>query len=371
MPQLDQDRLVRKEVALGQVREIPTPRNFIQNQLAPMQAVQSDDVIFSYIAPDTEGLAPARAEDAESEMAAKDDTAGYGRASIIDWAIKDHYTASDVTRYREFNRLAELAGGGSFPLTITNMTEDWQRQLARDLQRRRGKLDYRLEQLATAGAFEGVIVYDDGKVKFTVDYGRPANQQDEAPANGVWSAAVSDPIDDIEQMNDFMDTTHGLRLTRAFASRKALRSLVKSDKFIARAGLAAANITSTGDLKYVNPGFGVDAAIAIVEAATGVQFQLYEGMYRERAIGSTTWNWTRFANENKVLFLPSQGAVDQVSDLGFGKMLTSPHPEGNWQAGYYEWERSTVDPWGMDRGNGIKAFPVYPALEYSYVMTVL
>ena len=119
MPQLDQDRLVRKEVALGQVREIPKNRNYIQELLAPTQAVQSDDVIFSYVAPDTEGLAPARAEDAESEMATKDDTAGYGRASIIDWAIKDHYTASDVTRYREYLRLAELAGGGSFPLTIS------------------------------------------------------------------------------------------------------------------------------------------------------------------------------------------------------------------------------------------------------------
>ena len=86
------------------------------------------------------------------------------------------------------------------------MTEDWQRQLARDLQRRRNKLDNRLEWLAVNGAFEGAIAYDDGKIIFNVDYGRPANQQDEAPANGVWSAAASDPIDDIEQMNDFMDT---------------------------------------------------------------------------------------------------------------------------------------------------------------------
>ena len=146
---------------------------------------------------------------------------------------------------------------------------------------------------------------------------------------------------------------------------------MKSDKFIARAGLAAAGIASSGDLKYVQPNWGVDAAIAVVEAATGVQFTLYEGQYRERALGSTTWSWTRFADEDKVLFLPPADAINEVSDLGFGKTLTSPHPEGNWQSGFYEWERSTVDPWGTDRGNGIKAFPVYPHLEFSYVMTAL
>ncbi len=374
MAQLEQDRLVRKEVALGQVREIPTPVNYIGSQLAPTQAVQSDDVIFSYIAPDTESLAPARAEDAEAEMAQKDDTAGYGRASIIDWAIKDHYRASDVSRYREYLRLAELSGGGNFPLTVTNMTEDWQSQLARDLARRRRSLDNRLEWLAVQGAFEGSITYDDGKIKFTTDFGRPVGQQDQAAANGNWTAAnaaTMDPIADVITMNDYMYDTHGIRMTRAFASEKALRNLWYSDKFQVLAGLASGAVSSGTDIKYLIPSFGTETAIQILQAATGVTFSVYEGQYRTRPIGSLTWTWNRFADETKVLFLPPEDAINEVSDLGFGRMLTSPHPEGNWQPGFYEWERSTVDPWGMDRGNGVKAFPVYPHLEYSYVMTVL
>jgi hypothetical protein len=58
--------------------------------------------------------------------------------------------------------------------------------------------------------------------------------------------------------------------------------------------------------------------------------------------------------------------------IGFGATLTSPHPEGNWTSGFYEWERDTgPDPWGFDRGNGIKAFPVMPHMELSYAMRVL
>ena len=372
MPQLEQDRLIRKEVALATVREIERPEQFIGvSQLAPMRSVQSDEVIFSYVAPDTSGLAPARAEDAESEMATKDDLSGAGSASVVDWAIKDHYDPSDVTRYREITRMAELAQGGNFPLTINSMTEDWNAKVTRDTNRRRRSLDNRLEWLAVNGAFNGKIEYNDGKLAFTVDYGRPVDQQDQAPTNGVWSAAASDPIDDIEEMNDFMYDTHNVRLTRAWASRKAVRQLVNSDKFIQRAGLAAAVVGSSKDLKYSIPNWGVDAAVAVIEAATGVQFSIYEGTYKTRELGTKTWNINRFAAEEQVLFLPAAEDMADVSEFGFGATLTSPHAEGNFTPGFYEWERSTVDPWGQDMGTGIKAFPVYPHLEYSYVMDVL
>jgi hypothetical protein len=60
-----QDRLVRKEVALGIIREFEPPQDHIGQRLfAPLQDVQSDDVIFSYTRGLTAGLAPARAEDA-------------------------------------------------------------------------------------------------------------------------------------------------------------------------------------------------------------------------------------------------------------------------------------------------------------------
>src|SRR5512135_3282122 len=96
------DRLVRKEVSLGSIREIQPPQDHIGlAQIAPFLDVATDDVIFDYLKGGLQdGLAPARAEDAEAELAQKDQLYyGEGRASIIDWALKDKYTASDVTRY--------------------------------------------------------------------------------------------------------------------------------------------------------------------------------------------------------------------------------------------------------------------------------
>jgi hypothetical protein len=91
----------RKEVALGVIRERPYPEGHIGlTQIAPFLSVGSDDVIFDYIKDGLSvGLAPARAEDAESELSQKDMlVSGSGRASVIDWALKDEYSASDVTR---------------------------------------------------------------------------------------------------------------------------------------------------------------------------------------------------------------------------------------------------------------------------------
>lgn len=369
------DRLVRKEVALGVVREIPKPTNHIGLSIAPFLSVESDDVIFSYMPLETDGLAPARAEDAEAEMATKDDTVGTGRASIIDWAIKDHYDPSDVTRYREFARLAELAaGGGSFPLTIGRMTEDFPAKMARDTALRRRKLDNRLEWLIMTGLVTGAIAYNDGKIKFSVDYGRPSNQTNAAPTGAVWSSTSADPINDILVMQEYMRNTYGITsMNRAIASRKVIRNIMNSDRFAARSGLAAGTGRNPIDPNYLIDGWGYQAALAVVERATGVQIREYDAVYRTRAIGSTAVVNNRFMDENTILFLPSDSDINEMSDgqMGFGKTLTSPHAEGNFTSGFYEWERDTVDPWSHDVGTGIKAFPVFPLLETTYSMVVL
>ena len=64
------DRLIRKEVALGTIRDIQPPQNHVGlAMIAPFLDVATDDVIFDYIRGGVqEGLAPARAEDAEAEL---------------------------------------------------------------------------------------------------------------------------------------------------------------------------------------------------------------------------------------------------------------------------------------------------------------
>ncbi len=380
MADLPQDRIVRKEVALGVVREIVPPTAHIGLSIAPFKDVQSDDVIFSYINPETDGLAPARAEDAESELAEKDDTVGTGRASLVDWALKDHYDASDVTRYREFLRLAELAAaGGSFPLTMggASMTEDFAGKIARDTARRRRKLDNRIEWLIMNQALsEGTVTYAGttaAKVNFFVDYERPANQQAEAPAGGLWSLTTSDPIGDFIAMDDFMFATHGVRMGECILSRKGIYSMLNSTKWAARSGLTGGTGGVPVDPRYLIDGWGIEAVKSVFERQTGCKLTEYDSVYRTRPMGSLTTTNNRFLPENRIVFLPKDEFIEEVSDteVGFAKTLTSPHPEGNWSPGFYEWEDATKDPWGQDVGTGVKAFPVFPHMEYTYTMDVL
>jgi hypothetical protein len=369
-----QDRLIRKEVALGTIREIQPPLGQIGLQLFPWLEVASDDVIFDYAKGLTDGLAPARAEDAESELAQKDLLfGGTGRASIIDWAHKDHYSASDVTKYRE-NLLVEarLSGEIDLPLTVGNMVSDFQARLAREDALRRRKLDNRLEWMIMSAMSTGTIAYNDGKIVFSVDYGRPTNQQAQAPVSGLWSTTTADPIGDIIAMQDFMFDTYGVRMTRAIASRKVINSIMKSEKFIARSGLVGATGSKPIDLNYVMEGWGPQAALQVVENATNVTFTEYDAVYRTRPVGSTVITNNRFFPQNRVLFLPDPADVAEFgNELGLGRMLTSPHPEGNWQPGFYEWEQETRDPWGLNRGTGVKAFPVFPLMEYTFTMDVI
>lgn len=370
------DRLVRKEVALGVVREIEPPQNHIGLQIAPFLPVESDDVIFDYAKGLADGLAPARAEDAESELAQKDDTfVGQGRAALIDWSLKDHYTASDVSRYREALLIAEATRDTlSLPLTAGRMIEGFDQKVARDTARRRRKLDNRLEWLIMTALETGGISYNDGKIKFTVDFGRPAGQQNQAPAGGAFTSTTSDPIGAIIAMQTYMFDTYGVRMTRAITSRKVLNTFINSDRFIARTGLVTTPTGTRVDPNYLLDGWGPVAAQEVVQRATGVTFQTYDAVYRTRAIGSNTVVNNRFFSDNKILFLPDAGDLDEVAgdlDIGFAKTLTSPHPMGNWTSGYYEWERETVDPWGRDVGTGIKMFPVFPFMEYTYVMTAI
>lgn len=378
---LPQDRLVRKEVSLGAIREKLPPQDHIGlAQIAPFLDVETDEVIFDYIAGGfSDGLAPARAEDAEAELAQKDDlTYGQGSASVIDWSFKDRYTASDVTRYRDSLLLQQAAAGITSQLNFNfagRTVEDFQKRIARHDNRRKRFLDNRLEWLIMSAIENGSISFNDGKIKWTVNYNRPSGQQNQAPASGLYNTTTFDPIGDFLAMNQYMYDLYGVRMKRAITSRKVLDTFWKSDRFTALTGLVSPGTVGATkvDPNYLMNGWGPQAAIDIIERVTNVKFIEYDSVWRSRARGSTTWVNNRFLSEKKIFFLPDPADLTEIDDtvIGFAKTLTSPHPEGAWTSGFYEWEDETRDPWAHVRGSGIKAFPVFPYLEYSYSMTVL
>lgn len=386
---IGQDRLVRKETSLGAIREIDPPMEHIGDQIAPWLPVETDDVIFDYLTVQTDGLAPARAEDAESELAQKDDTtAGQGRASIIDWSLKDHYDPSDVNRARELRRIAEAMQNGSLPLLVDSAMQDWNTKVANDRKLRRRKLDNRREWLIMNAVSEGQVVYNDGKIKFAVDYGRPANQTagnaafDVASADivdGTWdlTGVDFDPIRFFTELSEWFFDTYGVRLGSAIGSKKIFNRFWLSQKFSQRAGLGAAydaaGTPGAPDLLYATTGWSPNAARAVVEASTDMTFREYDAVYRTRPIGSNTVTANRFTPATRLILLPKMEDLAEIATtrIGFGKTLTSPHPEGNWTSGFYEWEQSTKDPWGQDVGNGVKMFPVFPHMEYTATVNVV
>jgi hypothetical protein len=381
------DRLIRKEVSLGAIREKLPPTNHIGlTQIAPFLEVGTDDVIFEYIKSGfQDGLAPARAEDAEAELAQKDEMlAGQGRAAVSDWALKDKYTASDVQRYREDLFIQQqLKQLDNLPLNWTGRSIDqFQNRLAREDARRKRYLDNRIEWLITQSIQNGMISYNDGKDKWTVNYGRPADQQSQAPASGMYDTTDFDPIGDFMAVSDEMWDRYGIRPKRVIASRKLLNRIWRSDRWLSRIGIVVGGTPSSPitDPRYLagNGGWGLQAAIDALSAEVDMQFIQYDSVYQTRPIGSTTVSNVKFLDETQFYFLPSDsientGVLGPIDDteVGFAKMLTAPHPEGNWQPGFYEWEDESKDPWMHVRGSGIKAFPIFPYMELTYTMKAL
>lgn len=377
-------RLVRKEVSLGAIRELPVPQQYIGLQIAPWLNVATDDVIFSYLRDGLqEGLAPARAEDVEAELAQKDDLlADEGRASLIDWSLKDKYTASDVSRYRDSLFILEQLQGTTADRSynvIESPVAEFNRRIAKDDARRKRTLDNRIEWLVTRALETGVIAYNDGRIKFGVDFGRPADQQNVVPASGAWTkanAADMDPIGDLIAIIDEHFEKTGIRLDRGIISQKTVNQLWTASRFLAAVGMPVFGGTTTTvpvDPNYIGlSNYNPTAILALVEQVTGVQFTIYDGIYRTRALGGKTGVNNRYISEGKVILYPGAeqiGLIDD-SDIGFAKTLTSPHPEGNWSPGFYEWEDESKDPWLHFRGSGVKAFPVFPHMDQTVVLAV-
>lgn len=380
----DTKRLIRKEVSLGTIREISQPTQYIGiSQIAPFMEVPTDDVLFQYLKDSLqETMAPARAQDAESRLRQNDNFLyGTGRASLIDWAHKNRYTATDVVTYRD-NLLAAQAVGalqlnsGALGNAPERAAAEFAAKVARDdLSRRRG-LDLRMEWLIMQAVDLNSITYNDTKVAFQVTFGRPSDQHKQ-PVGVYWDAGVDhDPIGDLRDFLQVFEDRYLFRPKRALISKKALNTMWKSKFFTALLpGFpivgGAPNVPL--DINYLAPQWDEQAAVSIVERAIGVTFQVYDGFYTTRPVGSTTMTKNRFTSEKDIIFLPEEGQLGDIdnTEIGFAKTLTSPHPEGNWQSGFYEWEDEESDPWMHVRGSGIKAFPVFPYMQYTGSLRVL
>lgn len=370
---LDYDRVVRKETSLGFIRQLAPPEDHLWPTLTPMMDVPTDDFVFDYIEPDiTSGLATARAQDAESELVQHDFFAGgQGRASIMDWANKDTYSATDVMNYRDAQRIVESMNNSDsrLPATVQGAVNDLPTKMARHAASRVRRFHNRFEDIVTKSLVNSEYTYNDGRMSFTVPWGRPANQTNQTPESGTYAADTHDPVNDILAVGQQMFDTHGIVIDRVIGSRKALSSFYKSSKFRMLTGFAPGAGVTEGDMSYLIKGWGPKAAVNFVAEQTGITPIVHDAVYRTRNADGTV-TATRYLPEDVLIFLPATSSITELDStgLGFGKVCTAPHIEGNMTPGFYEWEQMQRDPWQLTAGTGIKAFPVMPYMHFTYTL---
>lgn len=371
---LDYDRVVRKETSLGFIRQLAPPENHLWPTLIPMMDVPTDDFVFDYVEPDiTAGLASARAQDAESELVQHDFWAGgQGRASIMDWANKDTYSATDVVNYRDAQRIMEAmnSSAAQLPTTVQGVANDLPTKIARHAAQRVRRFHNRFEEILTKSLVNSQYAYNDGRMSFVVPWGRPAGQTNQAPESGTYAGDTHDPVNDLLAVQQYMFDTHGVVIDRVIGSRKAFSTFYKSAKFRMFTGFAPGTGVTNADLSYLMPGWGPKAALDFVQQQTGITPIVHDAVYRERSATDGTITSTRYLPEDVLIFLPAESSIAEIdtTGLGFGKTCTSPHIEGNMTSGFYEWEQMQRDPWQLTVGTGIKAFPVLPHMEFTYTL---
>lgn len=359
--------LLARRVHLGVVRELTPPEEHMGLGFVPWMEVEADDVILDYLKGTGSQLAPAVSPDAEAELFQdSDDVTGQIRARVMDWRLKSRYDATDIHQYWEAKETLEQAARNKIQIPTTSLgslTQKIDRKVARDTVKRRRALDNRIEWLAMTALVNAKVAYNDGKIVIPpVDFKRPPGQDMIAKD---YSGNGHDPIRDFVNQKQEAWDTHGVDLATAVCSSKFANRIVNSDKWAVRTGFApSANV----DPLYAISGWGPKAAIQLVQDECEITLIINDNVFRQRNTATGVISNVRYLAQDEVLFLPNMSQLADYDDteLGFGKMLTSPHPMGNFQPGFYAWETESTDPWERYVGTGVKAFPVLPHMELTY-----
>ena len=368
---MSHDRVVRKEVNLGVIREMVVPEDLIYQQIAPLMPVPTDDFIFDRVTPHfSTGMVPARAQNAESELAQHDYKAGgQARGSVIDWAHKDFYDATDVYNYRAAQDVLDRLGGTvNVPAYLQGSANDLASKMARDQADRVSRIHRRMNHIVMTSLSTGTYVYNGSGIAFETPWGQPADQRDITPASGDYDSDTHDPINDILAVQEAAFERYGIQFDRVIGSRKAFNTFFRSKKFIPRTGFTEAQGIGMDDMPYlVGNAWGPQAGLDFVMQQTGLTPIIYDSVYREGGVAK------RYLPQDQLIFLPSESSIRAFDStaIGFAKTCTSPHPEGNFAPGFYEWEDSQKDPWQLVAGTGIKAYPIMNHMECVYSMKLV
>lgn len=274
-------------------------------------------------------LADFRAVDGEAKLVGRQ---AFARmyADVVSLAQKERFNASDLRKIREAGMLPIVDGQISL---VAQMGAAAKRKVRDALQRCKDAVDNRLEWMAINALLGKIDSPSTSKVKFSVDYGITGGQTGVVPSV-LWSTvATADPLGDLLTWQQTVLENTGVLLDTAIMSRKALK-------------YALDNTGLRTMMQYTNPMMSLTKAQQVIEENTGIKIELYDTTYTSED-GTTV---TRFLPENKVIMLAS------VSD-GIGDIVRVMHPLAGYTPGYYSWTEEKKDPYGIEAGVGLDAFP--------------
>jgi hypothetical protein len=276
-------------------------------------------------------IANFKAVDGETELAGKN-AYDRGYADIVNMGRKHRYNASDLRKIKEAGMLPMVDGATSMIAQIGAMAK---KKVREGLEQDKQAIDNRLEWMQI-NALLGKISFT-GKIKFDVDFGLKAGQSGVVPTISWDTKATCVPLSDLQGWQQTVLENTGILLDTAIMSRKALN-------YIKDATLLQTT------MQYTNPMQSVEQARQIIEDNTGLKIEIYDTVYTSDD-GKTI---TRFLPENTIIMLPSSSVVPE----GIGATMRVGHPLANYTPGLYVWEETKMDPYGLEVGVGLDAFPV-------------
>ena len=288
-------------------------------------------------------LANFRAIDGEAELVGEQ---AFDRAyaDIVDIAVKTRFNASDLRKIKEAGMLPVVDGSTSF---IQKQADEAKRKIRRAIERLKLRVDNRVEWMQV-NALLGTISFT-GKVAFSVDYGIPGDQKGLTPSV-VWSTvATSDPLKDLQTWQQVVLENTGILPDVVIMSRKSLNYAMQATSM-------------RNAMQYTNPILSIQKTISFLEDNAGIKIVLYDTKYTDE----TGMTRSRFLPENKIIMLPSKAELPE----GVGDTATVGHPLADYVPGYYTWQETTMDPYGLEVGVGVSAFPRITHPEALLVATV-
>lgn len=289
-------------------------------------------------------MANFRSQDGEAEIVGQ---VAFDRAyaDIVDFAVKKRFNVSDLRRIREAGMLPLVDGQSSL---AAKQGEAAKRKIREALENLKLRIDNRLEWMQI-NALQGSISFT-GKIVFSVDYAIPGDQRVTLSGTAKWDDTTnSTPLENIQSWQQTALDNNGVLLDTIIMSTKSLNYIMNNAKI-------------RDAMKYTNPVLSISRTIEFLKSNSGIDIVLYDSRYTDET-GTTR---TRFLSEDKVILLPSRAELPE----GVGDTATVAHPLANYTPGYYTWQETVKDPYGLEIGVGLTAFPRIKHPEALFVVDV-